>query len=129
MNRFDKDRLLREILADENLERLREASLERGLASLRARRRRRAVLPSIAAVAALAAILAVLFPRQGRNATRIAASDPLPATSLSKVKVIDDEQLLALFPDRAVALIGAPGNQKLVFLDSAVMSIAAEKNR
>jgi hypothetical protein len=35
----------------------------------------------------------------------------------SPVKLITDDELLALFPDRPVALIGKPGQQQLVFLD------------
>jgi hypothetical protein len=33
------------------------------------------------------------------------------------VKIINDEELFALFPNRAMALIGSPGHQQLIFLD------------
>ena len=38
------------------------------------------------------------------------------------VKIITDEELFALFPNRALALIGAPGRQQLVFLDHGAAS-------
>ena len=36
----------------------------------------------------------------------------------SGVKMISDEELFALFPGRSLALIGKPGHQQLVFLDT-----------
>ncbi|HHY86181.1 MAG TPA: hypothetical protein GYA07_11730 [Verrucomicrobia bacterium] len=33
------------------------------------------------------------------------------------MQFINDDELLALFPNRPVALIGEPGKQRLVFLD------------
>ncbi len=114
MNRPDQDRLLRELLADENVEHLREASLARGLSLLHARRKRRALVSAVAASTAVAALLALLAPKHGPQP----AGPPMaPVSSTSTVKIIDDQQLLALFPDRTVALIGAPGNRKLVFFD------------
>ena len=38
-------------------------------------------------------------------------------TETAKVKIITDEELFALFPNRAMALIGPPGRQQLIFLD------------
>ena len=35
----------------------------------------------------------------------------------SKVEYITTEQLFALFPNRAMALVGKPGHQQLIFLD------------
>ena len=121
MNRSDQDRLLREILADENIESLRAASLAGGLAALHTRRRRRALLSGVAASTAIAAILAVLSSHRAP----VAIAPPPLARS---VTVIDDQQLLALFPDRTVALIGAPGNQKLFFADTASASATRPEN-
>jgi len=39
------------------------------------------------------------------------------ALQLPAVQFINDDELLALFPNRPVALIGEPGKQRLVFLD------------
>jgi len=36
-----------------------------------------------------------------------------------RVKFISADELLALFPNRPVALIGKPGSQQLVFLDGS----------
>jgi hypothetical protein len=41
------------------------------------------------------------------------------AEAAAPIKVISDEDLLALFPDRSMALLGPPGQQQLVFLDKA----------
>jgi hypothetical protein len=45
-----------------------------------------------------------------------------PPPDAAKVKIITDEELFALFPNRALALIGSPGHQQLVFLDHGVAS-------
>jgi hypothetical protein len=52
------------------------------------------------------------------------ATGPVVAlqTDTAKVKIITDEELFALFPNRAMALIGSPGHQQLVFLDHGVAS-------
>ncbi len=41
----------------------------------------------------------------------------IPGTS---IRVLNDEQLLALFKDRPVALVGQPGNQRLLLLDEPI---------
>ena len=110
MKRSDQDRLLREVFANENLDRLRAASLATGLGALRQRRRRRTIL---ATTASLALMLTAFLVIQRRAARPEAAEE-----KISHVKFIDDAQLLALFPGRSVALIGVPGEQKLIFLDA-----------
>lgn len=42
------------------------------------------------------------------------------ARAPSEVQTITDEELFALFPNRAMALFGPPGRQQLVFLDTPV---------
>jgi len=130
MKRSDQDRLLRELLGDDALERVREATLAQGVATLRRRRRTRALVAGAGASLVLALSLAVVIYR-GRERERVdgeplahARSHPLAQTS-SSVKILTDDQLLALFPDRPVALIGAPGDQRLVFLDRPVTEAAA----
>jgi hypothetical protein len=44
------------------------------------------------------------------------------ARAPSEVQTITDEELFALFPNRAMALIGPPGRQQLVFLDTVVQN-------
>lgn len=124
MKRTDQDRLLQDVLADDALARLRVASLAGGLASLRQRRRRQRLL---ATASTLAFVLAVLLVAQRRP-----AAPPLPAVVEAKnppIKFITDEQLFALFPDRATALIGPPGEQKFIFLDAPATPSVEEKKR
>jgi hypothetical protein len=113
MKRSDQDRLLREVLADENLAHLRERSLAAGLASLRQRRRRRSLL---ATAASLALMLTALIATRRQSA--IPPEVVVAPVERPHVKLISDEELFALFPRRATALIGPPGAQKFVFLDS-----------
>lgn len=108
----ENDRLLRDILADENVERLREASLARMLEVTRRRRRRRTWMSGAAASLAIMTTLLVMLRRE-TSAPIVEPPEPIGG----RVKIINDEQLLALFPDRSVALIGRPGDQRLLFLD------------
>ena len=111
MKRSDQDRLLGELFAGENVERLRAASLAGGLSALRARRRRRAYVSGAAASLAFATAMLVSTRHQPPEEAIV----PLAEPKTSAVKIISDEQLLALFPDQSVALIGRPGEQRLLF--------------
>jgi hypothetical protein len=111
MKRSEQDRLLGEIFADEGVERLRAASLAGGLAALRARRRRRTYVSGAAVSFAIAIAALVSTRRQPHVETTVRQTEP----KTNAVQIINDEQLLALFPDRSVALIGRPGQQRLVF--------------
>ena len=114
MKRSEQDRLLREILADETLEQRRAATLAGMLGDLRRRKRRRALATSGIATLMIGLSIAVVAQR------RLAAPPereivPPPRPTVAR---ISDEQLLALFADRSVALVGRPGEQQLVFLDA-----------
>jgi hypothetical protein len=121
----DDNHLLKEILADERLSQLRANSLQQGLAAMRqARRKRFAARVAITLILGGGLWLAFVPPK---SETRIALksapeapgkSSPRAAPKTSSVKIISDEDLLALFPDRSVALIGSPGQQQFVFLDA-----------
>jgi hypothetical protein len=89
--------------------------LQAGVAHLRQRRQRRAVLTSAAAALAVLVSLTVLVRRQ---AVEEASPTVVASAPTSRVRFVNDEQLLALFPNRPVALIGRPGEQKLIFLDA-----------
>jgi hypothetical protein len=52
-------------------------------------------------------------PSEVRTGEVAAVTAPEPG-----VKIINDEELFALFPGRAVALIGKPGHRQFVLLDS-----------
>jgi hypothetical protein len=128
MNRNDQDRFLDGLLAGDEVSDLRRASLERGLTLLRQRRRRKRALRACVLVGVpLALAAALVIPRAvptvdrpvsaaGSNASggSLALAKPAP------VEIINDDELFALFPGRALALVGSPGHQRLIFLDEAV---------
>ena len=124
MKRSNHDRLLRDVLSDEQVERLRAASLDQMLEVTRRRRRRNTWVSGAAASLAIVMTLLVLSHREASAPG--AEQPPEPVTVRSRVKIIDDDQLLALFSDRSVALIGSPGKQRLVFLDGGVRRPAHE---
>lgn len=120
MNPPEEDRLLRDVLADEALERVRAASLTAGVTAVRRRRHRRAIAAGAAGCLMCAVLAFVLFVRREQFApapTSPTRATPSSAPAGPKVKWIDDAQLFARFPDRGIALIGRPGEQRLVFLD------------
>ena len=120
MKRSQQDRLLRDLLADEALDELRTTALDQMLVTARRRRQRRALLST---AAALGVIVAAAFLASRRMSSTIqprpaAVAAPAAALSSPRVATISDEQLLAIFADRAVALVGRPGEQTLLFLDT-----------
>jgi len=120
VKRSEQDRLLRDVLADENLARLRRDSLASGLRSIRNRKRRRTILSLAATFALVLAVFLVV-----RRGPETAASPSVAETTRPHIKLISDEQLFALFPGRSAALIGSPGAQKLIFLDTLAASPAS----
>jgi hypothetical protein len=125
MKHLEHDRLLKEIVTGDELADFREASLQQALTAIRRQRRRQRSLRlgGLAAVPVVVA-LAIVFSRSPQpplreiaasNASPVAVSSVQPRTP--PVKLINDDELLALFPDRPVALIGKPGQQRLIFLD------------
>lgn len=123
MKRNDSDRLLNQVLADQEWESFRHASLELGLAALRRRRRgrRAAQVGVLAGLLSLGTFVAVFTSERspGRMTRLPAPSKGLASGDKNGVKIITDEELFALFPNRPMALVGKPGHQQLVFLDEA----------
>lgn len=127
MNNTDRETLLNDVLAGENLESFRQSSLAAGVIYLRRRRRRvLAVRTGFLAIAVCAAACWLAWPdhsaqvsQLAKTATESPASPEAPSESSGKLHFINDDELLALFPNRSVALIGKPGNQRLIFLDQA----------
>lgn len=123
MKNNDSDRLLNQVLADQGWESFRHTSLELGLAAMRRRRRcRRAAQIGVLAGLLLLGTLVAVFTseRSPSRMTRLPASSRgLASGDKHGVKMITDEELFALFPDRPMALVGKPGHQQLVFLDEA----------
>ena len=125
MKHPEHDRLLNEIVTGEELADFREASLQHALDAIRQQRRRQRFV-RLCALAAVPIVVAfgIVIGRSpktpvreiaGSNASPVAVSSAPPRSA--PVKFINDDELLALFPDRPVALIGKPGQQQLVFLD------------
>jgi hypothetical protein len=121
MNSRDQDKLLKEILPSEDLANFRQVSLERGLAGLRRERHRRHIVRfSAMAVALICLSLGIALNSRNTRRNQTAQIQPAPAAAspalASHVDFINDEQLLALFKNQPVALVGKPGEQRLVFL-------------
>ncbi len=137
MTPHEQDKLLSELLAGDEAEAFRQSSLSNGLHSMRRRRaRKRLLVVSAMTCLPLLAALCVLLQRPHEisvasrppldrpAAPHIAtpAQAPPPAPTL---RIINEEQLFALFPNRSVALIGKPGRQEFVFLDDGPPSSPA----
>ena len=117
MKRPDQDQLLRALLSGEEADDFREATLRQSVAFLRSRQRRRSLL-RMGAVALLPVLLLAGLLERHPVPTRPAGVVSAPAPhSPPRVKIINDDELFALFPNRSMALIGTPGHQQLVFLD------------
>jgi hypothetical protein len=124
MNSHDQEKLLKEILPPDELGDFRQTSLECGLAGLRRERRRRHVVRISTLNVVLVCISLCIVLKLERTAQKQTAQiQPAPAAApvapASHVDFINDEQLLALFKDQPVALVGKPGAQRLVFLGNS----------
>jgi hypothetical protein len=117
----DHNELLSDVLSENAPADFRNTSLQRTLASARQHRRARMVLRTSAAAAICVALVAAIL-WQRNDSTNIAvkggpsapAVQTIPGTS---IQLVSDDELLAMFPDRPVALVGPPGNRQFVFLD------------
>jgi predicted TIM-barrel fold metal-dependent hydrolase len=115
----EKEELLADVMGSD--EELRAATLQKGLMALRRRRRLRKVRTLVLALAPLAGAAALIFARQWPH--REIAQGPVRTAQTNRViagtaiGVLTDEELLALFKGRPVALIGSPGRQRLVLFD------------
>lgn len=130
----DRSPLLRDTLNEAATPAWSDAALAWTLAAARAQRRRR-VAGRWAGVGVLLLMIGWgLWPREVAKerqpefaAARLlvisddnaAAFLPKPTPPPKPVHFLTDEELLARFPDRSVALIGSGAKQQLVFLDGA----------
>ena len=124
MKHSEQDRLLQEIISGEELSSFRQASLENGLALIRRQRRRRqntrvCVLASLPLLLALGIVVSRtgFRPRPTGSVPPAPTALVIPHHKTAEAKLITDDELFALFPNRPLALIGKPGHQQLVFLD------------
>lgn len=132
MKHREPDDFLKEILADEALDTLRENSLAGGLATLRTKRRVRTVRTALAAGIPLLVLTALVLrtapkPLPAIESARIATVTNLPnikiypataAKDPTPIPTISDDELLALFKDQSVGLLGTPGQQRLMVFPS-----------
>lgn len=123
MKDSDHRELWREALEESIDPGFEAASLARTLASVRRFRRGR----RIAKTAGASVMLGFLFyltahlstPPKSLTAGGQASPQPAkqPEPAVTKVHFLTDEELLDRFPNRAVALIGPPEHERLVFLE------------
>jgi hypothetical protein len=101
----------------------RKSSLEATLRCVRQRNHhRRAVRACAVGLVTVLLALAGVWKWAPNNSHLVASKLSTDTQSSERVqtsetKIISDQELFALFPNRPVALIGKPGNQELVFLD------------
>jgi hypothetical protein len=122
MNHRDQEKLLKEILPRGDESDFRDASLQFGLAGLRRERRRRHIVRFSAAAVVLLGLCIGFFRSQHATKPQRLVVQVQPAVSSSAsshVEFINDDQLLAVFTNQPVALIGKPGEQRLVFLGNS----------
>jgi hypothetical protein len=137
----DPDPLLDALYTEEELCELEGKSLDLMLATARRRRIRRRFIRGVGCTVVVALGLAILWlnlpqragqtrneaaGHQRRTATGISASSTVPVAD-GGVKILSDAELLALFPDRPVAIIGTRSGKKLVFLDE--LAVLQPENR
>jgi len=119
----DYGELLKEVISDGGATDLRASSLDHALAAVRRQRRMRVVRG--ASLGAGCVVLVALLWREHADKP-LAANNPQPLTAVqatvetvpgTKIRLVSDEELLAMFPDRPVALVGPPNDRRFVFLD------------
>lgn len=118
------DQLLNDVLSPETSEDIRTTTLDQGLTALRQRKRKRVLIQRVgvctAAASVLIALVVSLTPPTEKPSTSVAAVSPAPVDKTvpgTNIRIISDEELFALFPDRPLALVGPKGHQELIFLD------------
>jgi hypothetical protein len=126
MTPHEQDQLLKELLAGEEISDFRRTSLDRGIALVRLRRKRRQMAQRAVMVCVPLLLLLLLFIDQipklylsgpATSQTYQPIPPPVQVGDTSEIKLINDDELFALFAGRSIALIGKPGEQQLVFLD------------
>lgn len=122
-NPYKENELVRDLFSELVTDDLREQSLTAMLQYSRQRQRRRRVAGSVVVALAMAAFLGLLFV-ETETPTHKAALNPTIASALNPsvvegtpIRVLSDEDLFALFPDRSVGVVDDRGGYQLVFLD------------
>ena len=117
----EQDLFLNEILASEDLEALRRSSLKQALSQVRKKRRSRQLALVCLLGFALAAPVLLLVgrrpitsPAPGNRFGTTVARLAVPSRERETIEKIGDQELLALFPKQSIALVGAPGERRLL---------------
>jgi hypothetical protein len=132
----ERDELLDEILSGDNASNLRETSLDRTLQAVCRQQRLHHTIRGVGAVAIVGLVASVVWGRHrlsqqpqiatgSQNAGQVEAAKTVPGTS---IRVINDDELLAMFPGRPVALVGGPENRQFVLLDEKKSYKPSEKS-
>ena len=119
MKSQETDRLLKQVLATDATDRLRSSSLEQGLTLIRRRRQVQTIVRACAVVCLLLVPIAFLMTSHSSRtmAPALVSSVPAQPAHLPQIERITDAELLALFPGQTIALVGAPGEQRLMVAD------------
>jgi hypothetical protein len=124
----NEKKLLADLLGgDDNL---REATLRRGLAAARGKRIQRRVIRVGAVLGGVIFVLSLLHTNnrdsnrpvagyKDRNPDFQSLPQPVAANVIAgtTIRVLSDKELLDLFSNRPVALVGRPGKQKLIIFE------------
>ncbi|HMJ90851.1 MAG TPA: hypothetical protein VK530_13605 [Candidatus Acidoferrum sp.] len=120
MKRDSQSKLLADVLAGECD--LRNVTLRAGCAVLRRKRARRQVARIVVMVIlplAAAVVITRPFVRTANPEQRAIAANVQETVPGTNIRVLTDDQLLDMFKGRPVALIGPPGNQRLLLFDES----------
>ncbi len=117
--KFEPKEFLNEVVSPDEL---RAATLERTLTAARGHRRWRRTVRGAGAVAACAILATIILRESAPTVPSIATNNPQPASSTqtipgTDIRLMSDDELLAMFPGRPVALLGPPEDRRFVFLD------------
>src|SRR5437660_11202518 len=117
----DEEKFISELLGDDG--ELSRANLEHGRAAMRRKRARRTVWRVVSVIAPIIVVLAAsLFEyrrgtQQSRTSGNVLAPHGPEVIAGTSIRVLSDAELLEFFKDRPVALVGRPGNQRLILFD------------
>src|SRR5688572_30521462 len=115
---FEPEEFLNDVMSPDEL---RTATLECTLAATRRHRQWRRTVRGARVVAACAILATIILREHAPSVPPIATDTLPPALAIqtvpgTNIRLVSDEELLALFPDRPVALVGPPENRHFVFL-------------
>ena len=120
----DHDELLHEVFSEVMPPTFREASLNRALACIRRQRMGRRLMRATFAIAVVVAVVTWFGsthrnPNGSHGRNVLASAPPAPVQTIpgTNIRLVGDDELLAMFPDRPVALVGPPEHRQFVFLD------------